>query len=573
MCDNYFVNIVTLCVGMIPTLCVSNECFEKIRDDVNHDLPFRVTAVMNKLKDLSSVSVEERTKAIIDQEKSSYAAMLVLMKCFDDASSDVKDQIREIAMNIMLNSTLESIPSCQPNVDNVNTFCSKMWNVTDVAGIEKSLKYLDLLRDDTQSNNVKFAETLVEARRRGEGPIKDYDKFECSALFIIKVFSANLLESNKENDWVRTVNDKIQNAKVLPDVGAIQIDNEEMALACKPIIQVANLFFDAAYNNHYLDLLDSASAGDYGYYFMRPQQMQYRDIFEEDGGALFRVQCNGAQARVIFPLRLDLCGKYAGRRQRPAATWYEFGGDGDGYRWKPHVSTYPSAAARVLRTIAPYVDFTGNMHLKLTPNNGRTRSLYLTTLYSNGNDQITQYGKWLTFYPNDEAEFVSMVKNLSNALNDAVKNGVLDADRDFVPLVGDARVGSKGGVFIRDQNTVVERDANSNLYKIAEDPKLGKECRGFPNFGEIPFDFADLGGLFWRGQPYTTGFDQYTEKHKNAPGSGSNEYSQTPEEIENEIQGLKQPASQSSEQWLEFTRRFNDYRLRTGLMSSVASEK
>jgi hypothetical protein len=136
------------------------------------------------------------------------------------------------------------------------------------------------------------------------------------------------------------------------------------------------------------------------------------------------------------------------------------------------------------------------------------------------------------------------VNELKGVLDGAVTRGVIKPERDFVPLVGDARVGRDGGVFIRDESC----------------------CRHYPNYGSIPQCVNEIGDLFFFGQPYKTGFGPSDKPHVHAHDTG---ITQTPNEMLSEINNFIQEkdAVYTPEEWHAFEKRFNEYREKRGLIT------
>ncbi|MDR1907413.1 MAG: hypothetical protein LBQ43_00945 [Holosporales bacterium] len=583
--------------------------FKEIQDQTYGS--FNKTVSNNVIFSLLLSSVKEKANDIIEGQGGRYAAMLVLMKCFDDPNfTPLRDTLREIAMYIMLNSKPETINPDNFGLENINTFVAKMFPADIVADrLDNYVKYLELevpepsqiyidaLRqpDDEEIikiavdrawrrinnfdlnelemdiDNERFAEmrekeahTLYQKRAiiaseqaiiacdqkrakilsdriKSGSPIKDYDQFERSALSILKAFSASLLKSQSSNkDMLRLFNEQIQRAKELPDIGAIQINDERMASACTPVIRLANLFFDAEYCNCFIDKVGIKVGTGFFNYLKKTELLDFLANDRES----FEFVTLSDQTRVIFPLRLDLCGKY--HKSHLYSVWMPIKSrqSCEYFAWKPHVSVYPSAATRMLRYISPHLMLGSDYFpFKLNPTLWKMRDLYLGSLYlcwSETHPGITQFGKWFTCYPQDQTEFVETVHSLKRATGYAIARGDIKPERDIVPLVGDARVGEKGAVFIRDETCY----------------------RYYPNCGNIPLAVSGVGDLFFHGKSYKIGLDADGKFPR--PSAGD----QTPDEIFVEIYYLTQEKGKeySPQEWVRFKERFNNYREKRGLI-------
>ncbi|MDR1907896.1 MAG: hypothetical protein LBQ43_03470, partial [Holosporales bacterium] len=447
----------------------TEERFQDIRNKVDRSFNNDAIECVDGFSS-SGYPVEVIARDLIEELGDSYATMLVLMKCLDTqvfATPEKKENIRKVAMYIMLTSDPATINPITPGLENINTFVAKLFPESGIANnFDNYLKYLEFemldpsqisreelrqpgdedqiknaveqricgikfrnmilgpknralsqlrisdeeinkIKEDerelfyrrkTSNAHEKMVKDAIANRKRCGGPIKDYDQFERSALLIVKAFSKAFSDSYALDNDVRTVNEQIQRAEELPDVGAIQINDEKTALACAPVIRLANLFFDAEYCNRFLDEIGPNASYGIAHYLKKEY---LRDLLTKDRETL-EVVTPASRSRVIFPLRLDLCGNY--HTSYSSDVWMVINPASYNYCWKAHVSAYPSSASRILGVVSGCFK-TGDPTFKLNPTNWRMRNLCLESLYpshvSGKSDPlgITQFGKWLTYYP------------------------------------------------------------------------------------------------------------------------------------------------------------------------------
>jgi hypothetical protein len=121
-----------------------------------------------------------------------------------------------------------------------------------------------------------------------------------------------------------------------------------------------------------------------------------------------------------------------------------------GQGWKIHITARPYSAQRIAALVLPLIhDKPGTktpfVSYKICPSIPLLRTLLDL---ENITGQETQAGKFLVIYPDDNEHAKRLVNEIDNALMAAKKEGIID-DNDFYPLVGDAKVGYSGGVYVR----------------------------------------------------------------------------------------------------------------------------
>jgi hypothetical protein len=332
------------------------------------------------------------------------------------------------------------------------------------------------------------------------------NEFERTGTVLIKTVGNILAEKfaeqrTDENVKVKDLIHKISSSGDFSEIGSLMVADETTAWICAPLILFANTLFDVIYENCLGQVMvklstqrsDSCDPPDLTYIETIGLPLPHCNIFQRselvDGSRmLYLFDKNNTypsknippkmsyatqtglkdylepisdnphqyEARVIFPIRLDLCGSFTNStliRVDGCASYYDYWIQ-TGYRpskepalrLKPHISAFPSAAHKMLMTLQGALP----KSFKLSQTLPAMRELYLMSLFQNVGQGISQYGKWMTIYPLKNEECVSFGKKADDILSEAILKGVLRPEY-FIPLIGDASMGKSGGVFVRDE--------------------------------------------------------------------------------------------------------------------------
>lgn len=128
-----------------------------------------------------------------------------------------------------------------------------------------------------------------------------------------------------------------------------------------------------------------------------------------------------------------------------------------GQGWKIHITAQPNSAKKIAELILPHInDFNTQFDIqdlsyKIIPSIPVLRTFnYLYPHLSIGDlPQDTQAGKFIVIYPKNTEHARQLVQKFDKILNDAIQEGAINPDIDFMPLIGDAKVGTSGGVYVR----------------------------------------------------------------------------------------------------------------------------
>jgi hypothetical protein len=200
-------------------------------------------------------------------------------------------------------------------------------------------------------------------------------------------------------------------------------------------------------------------------------------IVKKDGTLKRRLANSSLLYPLQYPLRADLCGGIDHRKnvftfftpdfllQTDSAEDFDPVEDcdplADNGGWKLHVSATPSSAERVAAHVLPYLERNG-VYYKFIPSIPRMRALYLRAKTKIEGTGYSQYGKFITVYPQTPKHCRKIALDLDKILCNqgySERGIVIPAheptdrerftEKDFPACSGDFSIGESGGLSTR----------------------------------------------------------------------------------------------------------------------------
>lgn len=149
-----------------------------------------------------------------------------------------------------------------------------------------------------------------------------------------------------------------------------------------------------------------------------------------------------------------------------------------GKGWKIHITAQPHSAQKIANLILPHInDFNDKFDVSTSAGNKvgfkiiPTIPLLKTTWYLAPHIQgkETQAGKFIVIYPKNNEHAYELTKRFNELLLNAIYKGELDPQKDFLPLIGDAKVGNSGGVYVRYGHFTESRANDNRFYPWPDD--------------------------------------------------------------------------------------------------------
>ncbi|GHS91660.1 hypothetical protein AGMMS49949_02430 [Alphaproteobacteria bacterium] len=295
--------------------------------------------------------------------------------------------------------------------------------------------------------------------------------------------------------------DSLQSAQTLQDMGSFEIQQEETAIVARPLIEFINLCFDESYRRVSKQFFSTFGDDSLEKVSQQDQWVTERALKFEGNEAAIELdddkyhdeeeESKNIRSRYIFPARIDMLGGYVTTMNyfwNPHHCWLQIGDNGGkNYRWKVHISAWPSSTAKIFSVIYPYLLElrTKKTVFKFSTLNPYMRSVYLMSYYMMKSLALTQTGKWITIYPKNDGgeDSAKIAKHLDGLFVEAIEKGTLKHE-DFATPYGDAIVGESGGVFSRDERMDDERrypctEKNANTHPFGKE-NLKVTFRGRP---------------------------------------------------------------------------------------------
>lgn len=118
--------------------------------------------------------------------------------------------------------------------------------------------------------------------------------------------------------------------------------------------------------------------------------------------------------------------------------------------WKIHVTAMPHSAQKIAELILPAINRLPSQTSRAVSYKIVRSIPLMRTLWANAyiKGSETQPGKFLVLYPDNGDHAYELVKKIDTILTNAIEEGILTKS-DFLPLIGDAKVGNSGGVYVR----------------------------------------------------------------------------------------------------------------------------
>jgi hypothetical protein len=431
---------------------------------------------------------------LIAKYRSHYAALLVLRKVvltlenshLPDAQERIQ-QARAIFFDIVLRSTIVSVDNERPYmvfsdlmraaftpgifnwvpfekiVDAVHK--SKLESIVDDKIPEVDRKKIIDSRDDDWSKRIhsRCGDDLLEkldgiADYFKQNPF-DGKRAECVSVDIIKFFSAGYTTHSPKDKkpLIANLNDRIQNATLLSEIGSIEIQNDAQYFAFEPIINIVNALLEVIYENEVWQIFSASKTTLRTLLWRKPGYRLDNLIVNRGGGLYF-----GNSRRIpkpcpiIYPARLDMLGKVD---STDSEICFHVGNTPytRNKAWNIHIPATPSSAFRVLKAITPtslcdFDDCESSSKKKLMDEHMKfyvklnlpvMRGHYWDALYTDK----CKYGIFITIYPyRDGYDSAAFIEKLDQALKRAIDAGEL-SPRDFIYLPGEVQVGTSGNMF------------------------------------------------------------------------------------------------------------------------------
>lgn len=172
-----------------------------------------------------------------------------------------------------------------------------------------------------------------------------------------------------------------------------------------------------------------------------------------------------------------------------------------GQGWKIHITAMPHSATKIAQLVLPEItqnQLPGQQSSFVSYKIIRSIPLMRTFwALRNVTGQETQPGKFLVLYPDSWVHSYHLVKKIDEILNNSLRKGLLKKS-DFLPLIGDAQVGTSGGVYVR-----YGRYTQGKVKRLTPlDETMPSEVAGLPMFDEddrfYPWpDFMNKKNEYW----------------------------------------------------------------------------
>lgn len=156
---------------------------------------------------------------------------------------------------------------------------------------------------------------------------------------------------------------------------------------------------------------------------------------------IFKLQ-EGETVLAKFPIREDMVGEYV--YPLDGAWCFSKFKTIQEYGWKIHVSAWPSSAEKIVNIV---LDCLNGMKVEYKVPSTLSRLRWLN-FHSRYKETMSQRGKAVTIYPDNDEQACEIVTRLDKKFKEALRRGDLTPS-DFCPLTGEYQIGKTGGIFTR----------------------------------------------------------------------------------------------------------------------------